>query len=382
MNKILTNYIQKKVGENMAKKKTHEEYVAEVAIKNPNVEVIGTYIDARTPISHRCKLHNVLWDVAPTNILRGHGCLMCGGNVKKSHKQYVEEVSVINDNIDVVGMYISANKKITHRCKIDGYEWDAAPSVILRGNGCPKCGGTMKKEHEQYVNELKDINQDVEVIGEYINAHTKILHKCKIDGYCWFVKPTHMLSGSICPKCNERKLSDMYKKQHDIYAQQLLVVNPDLEVIDTYVNAKTPILHRCKIDGYEWKITPSNVLFGQGCPICQETNGERQIRQWLENNHILYVYQKTFDDCKDKKVLPFDFYLPNLNILIEFDGEQHFRPVDFSGHNKELSFNKFETTQYHDNIKTQYCMDNNIKLLRIPYFKNIEIELNNFIHLI
>lgn len=366
----------------MAKRKTHEEYVAEVAINNPNVEVIGTYIDARTPISHRCTLHNILWDAAPTNILRGHGCLICGGNAKKTHEQYIQEVSMVNDNIEVIGTYISANKKITHRCKIDGYEWDVAPYVILRGNGCPKCGGHLKKEHEEYVNELKNINPDIEVVGEYINAHTKILHRCKIDGHSWFVKPTHILNGSICPKCNERKLSSMYKKPHDIYVQQLSIVNPDLEVVGEYINARSPILHRCKIDGYEWEIRPSNILSGQGCPVCQESKGERQIRQWLENNNILYVYQKIFDDCKDKKVLPFDFYLPDFNILIEFDGEQHFRPIDFSGHNKKSSLDKFKLIQYHDKIKTEYCYNNNIDLLRIPYFKEVEIELKNFIHLI
>lgn len=366
----------------MGKKKTHNEYVEEVAIKNPNVEVVGTYITARTPISHRCKLHNILWDVAPTNILRGHGCSICGGHTKKSHEQYVEEVSSINNNIEVVGEYIGANKKIIHRCKIDGYEWNVAPFVILRGTGCPKCGGTMKKEHEQYVEELKYVNPDIEVVGDYINAHTKILHKCKIDGYSWFVKPTHILNGSICPKCNERNLSNMYKKPHDMYVQQLSIINPDLEVVEEYINARVPSLHKCKIDGYEWFIAPMNTLSGQGCPQCQESIGERRIRQYLQMHNIAYSYQHKFENCKDKKVLPFDFYLPKLNTCIEFDGEQHFRPVDFSGNNKDLSLNKFEITKCHDDIKTKYCQNNNIKLLRIPYFKDIETELDNFIHLI
>ena len=106
----------------MAKRKTHEEYVAEVAINNPNVEVIGTYIDARTPISHRCTLHNILWDAAPTNILRGHGCLICGGNAKKTHEQYIQEVSMVNDNIEVIGTYISANKKTVSYTHLRAHE--------------------------------------------------------------------------------------------------------------------------------------------------------------------------------------------------------------------------------------------------------------------
>ena len=53
----------------MSKKKTHEEYVVELAIKNPNTEVIEQYIDARTPIVHHCKMHDIFWKISPSNAL-------------------------------------------------------------------------------------------------------------------------------------------------------------------------------------------------------------------------------------------------------------------------------------------------------------------------
>ena len=94
----------------------------------------------------------------------------------------------------------------------------------------------------------------------------------------------------------------------------------------------------------------------------------------MENNNINYIPQKRFKDCKDNKPLPFDFYLPILNICIEYDGEQHFKSKEHFGGEQG-----FLTRQKHDQIKTDYCKNNNIPLLRISYKDNIEEKLNNFL---
>ena len=111
------------------------------------------------------------------------------------------------------------------------------------------------------------------------------------------------------------------------------------------------------------------------CPECgKRYKGEEEIEKILIKYEITYEREYRIDDCRDSKSLPFDFYIPSLNMCIEYDGEQHFK---LNSH-----FNKTEEdlkgTQKRDNIKTQYCKDNNINLLRIPYweFKNIENILN------
>lgn len=359
----------------MSKKKTHEEYVLEVSIKKPDIEVVGQYIDSRTPILHRCKKDGHHWLAIPCNALRGHGCPLCCANIKKTHEQYVCEVKEINPNVEVMERYIDARTPIKHCCKIDGHLWNVAPYVILRGDGCPRCAGNVKKTTREYIDELFKVNHNIEVLEDYINATTPIAHKCKIDNHIWNAAPCNTLSGKGCPLCKFTLLSNTFKKLHHQYVKELFVVNFDVEVIDEYIDSKTPILHKCKIDGYEWSVAPSNVLSGQGCPVCQESVGERRIRQWLDNHKISYKYQHKFSDCKDKKALPFDFYLPELNICIEYDGIQHFQAIDFAGRGEEWALEHFKTTQYHDKIKNQYCTNNNIRLLRIPYFKNIEEEL-------
>ena len=181
------------------------------------------------------------------------------------------------------------------------------------------------------------------------------------------------MQGYGCPKC-----AGNIKRTHAEYTQAVEFLNPDIEIIGQYIDAKTPILHRCKIDGYEWMAFPTNVLRENGCPQCQESSGERKIRQWLICHNFVYVYQNVFDNCKDIKTLPFDFYLPEYNLCIEYDGEQHFLPIDFAGQGEKWAKEQLTITQKHDDIKNQYCKDNNIGLIRIPYFKNIEEELEKF----
>ena len=224
---------------------------------------------------------------------------------------------------------------------------------------------TRRKTHDEYVKEVSSINQNIEVVGEYVNAKTKILHMCKIDGYEWYALPNSIIHGHGCPKC-----SGKFKKTQDEYVQSVFEINQNIDVIGKYVNNKTSILHKCKVDGYEWYAKPYNILNGRGCPKCNKSRGEKDIALWLSNHAVRYEQQKAFDDCKDIKPLPFDFYLPDYNYCIEYDGEQHYRPIDYFG--GEDSFKK---TVMHDNIKNDYCKNNDIKLLRIPYYANVKKEL-------
>lgn len=346
-------------------KKTSEEYNKEVFELNSNIEVVGEYINNRTKILHRCKIDGYEWYSTPSSILSGCGCPKCGGKVKKTQEEYIKEVSNINPNIEVLGNYDGMNTKILHRCKIDSYEWNAYPNHILRGSGCPVCSGLKKKTHEEYVGELNIINSNIEAIEEYINAYTPIFHKCKIDGYEWRVSPHSLLCGSGCPMCYGN-----IKKTHEQYVDELSKINPNVEVLGKYTNNKIQILHRCKVDSYEWKACPSNMLYGKGCPKCNASKGERTIENWLNKENILYKSQWRFSDCKDIKPLPFDFYLPKYDICIEYQGQQHYEIVEYFGGKK-----KFEDQIKKDNIKKEYCKENNIQLFIIPYFVDVNKEL-------
>lgn len=116
-------------------------------------------------------------------------------------------------------------------------------------------------------------------------------------------------------------------------------------------------------------IVPRNLKQNQGCPMCSESKGEKTIRLYLEKNKIDFIQEYRFDDCKHKLQLPFDFYIPSKNLCIEFDGKQHFEVNDYFGGEKE-----FKETQIRDKIKNDYCRENDINLLRIPYYEIDNIE--------
>lgn len=302
----------------MHKKKTHDEYVEELKIKNPTIEVIEKYIDANTKIEHHCLAHDVYWWTTPSRALQGVGCKVC-------HKERLYE---------------------------------------------SKCRTT-----EQYNKQVHAISPHIDVVDKFISIRTPILHKCNIHNITWLAYPEGILKGCGCCECGNEKIRNKKTKSYDEYIVQLKELNPNIICIGEYKNSTTKVLHRCLLDDFEWEAVPSQILAGRGCPKCSESHGERTIALWLENNNITYSRQKIFDGCKDKKYLPFDFYLTDYNIAIEYDGEQHYRPVAFFG-----GIDGFNIRKRHDKIKTTYCADNDIRLLRVPfYLENIDEVLNNFL---
>lgn len=132
------------------------------------------------------------------------------------------------------------------------------------------------------------------------------------------------------------------------------------------VNKGRTIMWHCQCDcGNECDIDGSLLRRGitNSCGCLRSSKGEFKIQQILEDNNISFEKEKTFEDCKDKRLLPFDFYIDN-KYIIEYDGVQHFESSTGSMWNTE---NKVQITQEHDNIKNQYCKVNNIPIIRIPY---------------
>lgn len=286
---------------------------------------------------------------------------------RKTHDQYVSDVAIVNPDIEVVGTYINYKTKILHRCKIDKYEWYVAPNNILAGSHCPLCM-RKRKTTQTFIEEMKIINDSIEIMGTYVNGHHKILCKCKIDGHQWSSYPINLLNGSGCPKC-----SGVKHKTHTEYVNEVAKIHNDIEIVGEYVNIRTPILHRCKKDGTVWLVDPHHILSGRGCPKCCASYGEKLISDYLEQHNITFNSQYTFSDCKNIFKLPFDFYLPDYNVCIEYDGLQHFVAIDFFGGENGLA-----KRQHNDRIKNNFCDFNNIELLRIKYDDDIIYVLNKF----
>lgn len=158
-------------------------------------------------------------------------------------------------------------------------------------------------------------------------------------------------------------IPELKKNTQDIFIKRCNVVHNNLYdySLVNYVRVDDKVKIICKKHG-EFEQRCVDHLRGIGCPKCKTSKGENFIIDFLNENNIPYQYQKKFDGCKYKTLLPFDFYFPDKNMCIEYDGEQHFIPVESWGGKDE-----FKLRQKKDKIKNKYCSDNNIRLERIKY---------------
>lgn len=191
---------------------------------------------------------------------------------------------------------------------------------------------------------------------EYVRSRDKVIINCKIHG-CFGQTPSDHIQGCGCPICGDVKLSidDFITKANIIhdnkYDYSISVYGGIHELVDVI----------CQTHGV-FKQSANNHLSGQGCPKCNESSGERRIRSFLEKVGIDYISQYRISECRYKRPLPFDFYIPSKEILIEYDGRQHFESIDYFGGD-----DAFKQVQFSDNIKTEYAKNNGIRLLRIKY---------------
>ena len=299
-------------------------------------------------------------------------------NKKKSHKEFVNELKEKNPNIRVIGQYQTAKDKIECECLICNTHWLATPNKLLLGRGCPVCGEkkcriSKRIKQEDFINRLKEINPNIEPLEAYTTLKTKMLFRCNICNNEWKTIPDVVLGGHTCPKCSHKQSGDIWRKSKDTFVKEISNINSNIEITGEYINDSTQIECLCKICNTKWRATPNNLLHNSGCPKCKSSKGENKIDKYLSSNNVCFNRQHKFKDCKNIRTLPFDFYLPDYNTCIEYDGELHYKAVDYFGGDDALS-----NTKCRDEIKTQYCKENNIKLIRIPYweFDNIESILD------
>ena len=287
--------------------------------------------------------------------------------------EFIIKANIIHNNkFDYsISDYIGGSKKIKIICPIHGI-FEQKAFNHLRGDGCSKCSGNKKLSNDVFIINAKEIHGDKYdyslVYYKGIDKKVKII--CPIHGVFEQSPSKHIgKTKRGCPKCNggvKINNDEFVKRSKEIHGDKY-----DYSLV-YYINTTTKVKIICKHHGiFEQK--PKHHIYGCGCQKCLESNGEKEIIKYLNNNKIDYIKQKSFDNCRNIKELPFDFYLPFYNCCIEFDGEQHYKPINYFGGEKS-----FILRQKRDNIKTNYCKSNNINLLRISYKENVENKLNEY----
>jgi len=329
-----------------------------------------------------CPIHKIFKQSINHHINRKQGCPKCKGDkisntkkikiddiIKRSKELYNDLYIIQNlENLEYKNIF----SKINIKCSKHNLIFNQSINTHLKGyKGCKQCVKEIKKipipknqkTSEEFIEKHKkynfDENYDYSKV-KYINNRANVEIVCLKHG-SFFTKNPKI----GCQKCkNHKNFIEKSKIIHN-YKYDYSKVR--------YINNFTKVEIICSKSGHpNFFQQPSNHTTGKGCPICNSSKGELYIHNYLTNKKISFIKEKKFDDCKFLKVLKFDFYLPQHNMCIEFDGLQHFKSINYFGGLEGL-----KTSQKRDKIKNNYCKANNIKLIRIKYNENIENILSN-----
>ena len=279
--------------------------------------------------------------------------------------------------------YINKNTKLEYICP-EGHKHSVSWDNFNHGRRCPECAMEIRKSKLKL--SYDEVKQAFEKEGytllstDYVNNRTELKYICP-NGHKHSTNWDGFSNGRRCPECGVETVKSKLRLSYDEVKQGFEKEGYTL-LSTEYIKSSSKLKVRCP-KSHEYEVSWGHFNQGRRCPICNNSKGEKRISLFLKENNINYEAQKLFKECSYKRMLPFDFYLIDYNICIEYDGQQHYNTIDFSGKNQERAEEQFKQTQKKDNIKTQYCLDNNIKLIRIPYweFNNIENILKQELNL-
>jgi hypothetical protein len=295
---------------------------------------------------------------------------------KKTNTDFIEKAREVHgDTYDYSLVDYKGNKtKVKIICKEHGI-FEQRPNDHLSGHGCKNC--TFKVHNiVEFIKRAREVhgNKYDYSLVEYKHSLEKVKIICPIHGI--FEQPPnhHIARESGCFECGGRKklnTKEFIKRAREVHGDTY-----DYSLVD-YKNSHKKVKIICKEHGIfkQLAIAHMSKSVGSGCPKCRSSKGELAVEQFLKDHSIVYETQKRFSDCRNKLPLPFDFYLPEYNTCIEFDGRQHFEPVNFGNNERYKQFicEEFNLIQIKDKIKNEFCKQNNIDLLRIS-FKELNIQ--------
>jgi very-short-patch-repair endonuclease len=356
-----------------------------------SLAIYRTQYDA---VSVRCGQHG-LFTIAPQNLWKGGGCPNCARAERGMARRLTTEEFVLRANA-VHGtkytymntMYTTAKTKVSVTCGVHG-DFSILPSNHLAGRGCYVCSqerqvvllnsGARHSQEEVITrfNNVHGFKYDYSLV-RYIRSIDPLQIGCPEHGL-FDQAPVHHFDGKGCPKCakeitrnanrlNEAEVIDRFQNLHGKRFDYSRF---------RYKDFKTKSVIGCRDTGHGFfEMSAQAHLEGKGCPACSQSKGERFIDEWLRESG--YKFEREFSipsAAGARGRLRFDFLISEHKVLIEFDGEQHFRPVTFFGSSKETALKVHGEINRRDKIKNIWAATNGYKLIRIRYDDDIREKL-------
>ena len=342
-------------------KKLDSDFVRQ-AFEKEGYILLDEYKNSRTKMNYICPnghRHNIKW----SSFKQGKRCPECAINNSKRTIEEVRQAFEKEGYILLDEEYIDSKTHMNYICS-NGHHHSITWSNFNMGVRCPECSFNKKRKN------IQDIKKEFENEGykllteEYANNSQQLETICP-EGHKHITTYRNFKKGNRCNKCYLDSIQYSYDQVKEGLEREGYIL-----LSKEYINSNEKLQYQCP-NGHIHEMTWHNFNKGKArCPECgKRYKGEEEIEKILIKYGITYKREYRINDCRDSKSLPFDFYIPSLNLCIEYDGQQHFKPSDWFG-----GENGFGETVLHDAMKNAYCEDNNINLLRIPYweFNNIE----------
>lgn len=342
------------------------------------------FINVNTPVIIVCPEHGE-FKQAPINHLNGQGCPICGRlKSAKSRTSTTEEFisksrKIHGDKYDYSKVdYKGSKTKVCIICPVHGEFWQR-PNEHLSGNGCSKCGRDITGEKrgltiEKFIDTSNKVHNNFYDYSKVKKVRRRSIDKvtiiCPIHGEFEQTPRSHM-DGEGCPRCSYELRGQNMRKDPQVFVDEATEFYNGFFKYDkvVYKGNKTKVCVICPEHGDFW-VTPNAHLRGVSCPKCSQSSFECKVRGILNEYNIQYTVEQTF---KWMGLLRLDFFLPEYNVAIECQGEQHYEPVDYAGNGKEWANEQFEKCKERDKRKLDECKKHGIPIIYIKYdVENIE----------
>ena len=254
-----------KINRSFSQMMSHDGFAQQVNKVNPHIKLLGNYLGSNHEILCQCNICGNKWDARPESIrYKKINCPKCSKVTKKTNDAFLSELRSLTDKIIPIDEYVNGRTKIRFKCLVCQYEWNAKPSDILKGGGCPKCAHRVPINQNEFIERVKKSNDSIEIIGKYVNSKTNIKCRCRKCGHEWYGAPSNLLHGAGCQRC-----AGTIRLSNDEFLRRLHECNANILPLEEYKNLSTKLLCRCIICGYEWRAYPNNLVNGHGCPKCK-----------------------------------------------------------------------------------------------------------------
>ena len=360
---------------------THEQFIQNI----PDfIEILDKYEKYGKPIRCRCKKCGYEWSNNPEYLLRNKHCPNCANTIRYTNESFKEKIKETCPNITVIGNYEEIQDKmngnIQCKCNICGHIWYPNIVALKRGQNCPECNKKIQhnlnvKSKEQFIEDARKIHgnkYDYSKV-EYINGKTKVCIICPEHGEFWQLPQAHISGKEGCPKCANEFRGKLLRRTNEDFIKIANSVHNNKYKYDKcmYTTKRNKVTITCPIHG-DFEQTAGNHIRGTGCPKCKQSKGEILVQSLLNKYKISHIYQYTLNKTINNRKVVVDFVCKHNDIkyIIEYNGIQHYEPVEFFGGEEVFKLQKIR-----DNKLKEACKKSNIIFIEIPYYlSNEEIE--------